>query len=218
MVCDRYKLYALGKIPEPEFKTHLEQCDACREALALDHLLEEEARKLPAPETAPYLWTRIEGELKDEIKKRRHASLSDIFIFIVSPTRYLAYKVAAVALIGIGLSYFFLFRPSDMPREPRHLLTSTALARIEALEREYEQAIIELEKITLPILAEADSDLLLLYRDRLETIDAQIARCKEALEHNTADAHIQRYLLAAYQDKKETLIELLEIVSESSSS
>ena len=85
------------------------------------------------------------------------------------------------------------------------------------MEKEYEKAIAELEKLTIPLVANADTDLMLLYRDKLETIDIQIERCKEALKHNGADAHIRRYLLTAYQDKKETLIELLEISGESSS-
>jgi hypothetical protein len=52
---------------------------------------------------------------------------------------------------------------------------------------------------------------MLLYRDRLETIDAQIARCQEALAENPSNAHIRRYLLAALQDKKETLRELAQL-------
>ena len=53
-------------------------------------------------------------------------------------------------------------------------------------------------------------ELMLLYRDRLETIDDQIEQCREALSENPANAHIRRYMLAALQDKKETLKELLE--------
>jgi hypothetical protein len=58
--------------------------------------------------------------------------------------------------------------------------------------------------------------MMLLYRDKLETIDAQIERCKEALALNPASAHIRRYLLAALQDKKGTLAELLSYKQEKS--
>ncbi len=89
------------------------------------------------------------------------------------------------------------------------LLAGSALERVEKLEREYVQAIRELEKEATPHMAQLDMELMLLYRDRLETIDAQIERCQEALETNPANAHIRRYLLTALQDKKETLVEIV---------
>lgn len=50
-----------------------------------------------------------------------------------------------------------------------------------------------------------DQQARLLYRDKLETLDRQIERCRAALEANPANARIQRFLLAALQEKKETL-------------
>jgi hypothetical protein len=50
--------------------------------------------------------------------------------------------------------------------------------------------------------------MMALYRERLETIDAQIERCRRALELNPASAHIRRYMLAALQDKTLTLIQI----------
>jgi hypothetical protein len=70
------------------------------------------------------------------------------------------------------------------------------------------KAIEELEKQTIPRMASMNIELMLLYRDRLETIDDQIKRCREALSENPANTHIRRYMLAALQDKKETLMEL----------
>jgi hypothetical protein len=54
-----------------------------------------------------------------------------------------------------------------------------------------------------------DIQLMLLYKDRLAIIDNQIHECKEAMEQNPANTHIRNYMLAALQDKKETLSELL---------
>ena len=61
-----------------------------------------------------------------------------------------------------------------------------------------------------PQMADLDLELLFLYRDRLETIDEQIAQCKEALSSNSGNAHIRRYMLAAFQDKKDTLREIVK--------
>jgi hypothetical protein len=217
MKCNTYYLYWNGNISEKEFEEHRQVCSECHQAFELDSLIEQQTRKLPAPDSSPFLWTRIENELKNETERARRSNFIEFFSHLISPRQHLVYKVAALLIMCIGVSYFVLLRPSTSRYEPRHLLTSSALAKVEEMEKEYEEAITQLEEVTLPIVAEADTDLLLLYRDKLETIDAQIARCKEALEHNRADAHIRRYLLAAYQDKKETLIELLEITGESSS-
>ena len=58
-------------------------------------------------------------------------------------------------------------------------------------------------------MARMDPSLMLLYRDKLETIETQIAYCKEALIDNPANAHIRRYLLIALQDKKKALQEII---------
>jgi hypothetical protein len=90
-------------------------------------------------------------------------------------------------------------------------LEGAALEKVEQKEREYAAAIAELERVTSSQMAKLDLELMLLYRDRLETIDAQIARCREALATNPGNAHIRRYLLAALQDKTETLRELAKL-------
>jgi len=211
MKCNKYQLYWEGTIPEREFEDHIRTCEQCREAFALDGLIEQETHRLPSPESAPWLWPRIEAVLRGEKEKSPTSPLVRMLTAIASPRQHLVYKIAALLLVTIGVSYLLFMRPVRPGPEPRNLLTSSALTRVEEVEREYEQAIAELEKLTLPLVANADTDLLLLYRDKLETIDAQIDRCKEALANNRADAHIRRYLLAAYRDKRETLTELLEL-------
>ena len=211
MKCTKYQLFWDGKIPEKDFEIHKEKCVECREAYVLDSLIEGEAKKLPAPEFSPWLWNRIENELKREKEKSRSIGFTDMFSFLFSPKQHLIYKIAALLVVSVGISYLLFFQPMGTGPASTNFLTSSALYRVEEKEKEYEQAIAELEKVTQSLVANADTDLLLLYRDKLETIDAQIDRCKEALKNNTADAHIRRYLLAAYQDKKETLIELIEI-------
>jgi len=48
-----------------------------------------------------------------------------------------------------------------------------------------------------------------LYRDKLAAIDAQIDKCREALDSNPGNAHIRQYLLAALQDKRQALADVL---------
>jgi hypothetical protein len=116
--------------------------------------------------------------------------------------------VAALALVSVGLAAWLLFlRPSS--GSASGLMADAALARVETEEREYAAAIAELEAKAGPKLAEMDFSLMALYRDRLETIDSQIERCREAIDRNPWNAHIRGYMLAALQDKKETLREIL---------
>ena len=56
-----------------------------------------------------------------------------------------------------------------------------------------------------------DTDIYLLYRDKLEVIDSQLALYREGLKESPGNAHIRRYYLAALQDKKNTLKEILQI-------
>jgi hypothetical protein len=118
-------------------------------------------------------------------------------------------------LVAAGLGIYFGFKALSRPPSSG-LLARQAMAKVEKIEREHMQAIEELEKKALPKMASLDLEMMLLYRDKLETIDAQIERCKEALASNPANAHIRRYLLAALQDKKGTLAELLSYKQEKS--
>ncbi|MGH7454656.1 MAG: hypothetical protein ACRENG_25095, partial [bacterium] len=151
----------------------------------------------------PLLWAKIENTLRAEQQKRRPAWLEAL-----QEHKWTLLRMAAVLLVAVGLGSYFLFKPKPSGSQ---LLAGAALEQVEKTEREYADAIAELEAVALPQMAKLDVDLMLLYRDRLETIDAQILRCKEALATNPANAHIRRYLLAALQDKKETLQELLEL-------
>ena len=82
---------------------------------------------------------------------------------------------------------------------------------MEYTEQNYIDAIEQLEKEATPKMAGLDLDLMLLYRDKLETIDQQIEHCRVAIKNNPGNAHIRRYMLAALQDKEETLQEILSI-------
>ena len=183
MKCDRYRAFWLGEVTEREFAEHARDCDACREAVALDERIERGARGLPAPTSAPGLWRDIEARLRAEgaTTRTKPDKPAGIIRGLFGPRRHIAFRYAATILLAAGVSYLAFFWPGSREQAPRDLLTNQALARVEAVEQEYEDAIRELERVAEPVLAEADTKLLLLYRKRLETIDAQIARCQEAL-------------------------------------
>jgi hypothetical protein len=115
-------------------------------------------------------------------------------------------RVAAVLVIGIILGVHFWPRPDI---EEDVLLTHAALEEVEKREAAYMNAIADLESRTAPRISAMDEDVAALYMKRLEIIDGQIARCREALTENPANAHIRKYMFAALQEKKETLKQIL---------
>ena len=204
MSCDLYQKFEMGELSEREFAEHERTCPVCRQAVQKDRELLQAARMLEQPVEAPLLWAKIENSLQRELR-RNHLQSAKLKTFFAAH-RSAMLRLAAVLVIAIGIGSYFLVNRTQLPE--RGVLAASTLAKIEVKEREYENAISELEKLVDPKLAQMDMDLMLLYRDRLETIDSQIVRCKEALLLNPGNAHIRRYLLAALQDKRETLREV----------
>jgi hypothetical protein len=202
MSCNKFKKYEFGKLSQNEFQQHLKTCALCQERMRQDTRMLSLAKSLKRPVESPHLWDRIEESLREEQHKGKRSEVKD--------TRWSVIRllpVAAAALLIMSVGFYFLLKPET---GKSGILTESALAKIEKKEREYIEAIEELEERTLPKMAEMNLDLMLLYRDKLETIDDQIEQCREALSENPANAHIRRYMLAALQDKKQALKELLE--------
>jgi len=201
MNCDQYRTYELGELDEEIFQSHAQTCESCREHLRQDAELMDLARSLKQPVDAPFLWNRIEETLRAEMQRDQRRGIR-----LIRQHRTALYRIAAVLVASAGLGSYAYFGPEP---EPPRLFSSAALERVEEKERKYIEAIEELEQAASAQLAQMDLDLMLLYRDKLETIDAQIARCREALQNNPANTHIRRYLLLALQDKKDTLQEVV---------
>ncbi len=204
--CNQFKKYELGKISEDDFQNHLKTCPECQQLMAEDTKLMALAQELDQSVVAPKLWERIEADLITEKASigQKESKRSQTRIWYIL-------RIAAVFLLIFGAGYFsHYFYESKEPK----LLSDATIEKIEIRENEYIQAIAELEDQAGSKMSQMDLDLMLLYRDRLETIDIQISRCKEELAHNPANAHIRRYLLAALQDKKETLVEILNFESQ----
>jgi hypothetical protein len=203
MSCDFFEKYEMGEKRKSVFKKHVKKCLECQEILAWDNKIMAEAKSLKRPIEAPHLWERIEKSLKSEQKPELKPQGRR---FIFQPVLALRYSVPF--LLIVFLSLFFLWNPL---KRDSGLLAQRALQKIEGKEMSYIEAIRELEKLALPRMSGLDLELMLLYRERLETIDEQIIMCTEAIKENPANAHIRRYMLAALQDKKQALTELIEI-------
>lgn len=200
MSCNKLKRYELGKLSKSEFERHLETCSSCQERMRQDARLMALSRSLGRPVEPLHLWDRIAKSLEEEQQKEPSSGLR-------RPRWSLLWLLPAVAavLLVVAFGLYFLIEPGT---QKSGLLADSALARVEKKEKAYVRAIEELEELVLPRMADMNLELMLLYRDKLETIDDQIEQCREALAENPANAHIQRYMLAALQDKKQTLTEI----------
>jgi len=214
MTCGKFKAFERGRMSREAWELHAGECPDCRAEAERDRRLSEKTARLRKPLSAPELWNRIETALQAEAEKTAAVSGGrDVRErFFTQPAgaklgRWLV-PAAAVALLAAAAAVVFLVR-SPARLSESGLLDRQALARVDAREKEYRAAIDDLEKRTRPLLAEMDPSLMSLYQDRLSVIDAQIGKCREALDRNPTNAHIRRYLLAALQDKKDTLAEVL---------
>lgn len=207
MICRDLERYDQGKMDEAEFIRHAAGCRTCREALRLDKRVMSLSQSLRQPIDAPDLWNRIEDSLQKEITGVESPAPE----FRVKRGRWRIWRLAAVSAALIMVACIGIFIGLKIRTPSSGLLSDKAFARVEQKEQEYLQAILNLEKIVLPQLGDLNLELNFLYRDRLETIDAQIQQLREALEFNTANVHMRRHLMMALQEKKDTLAEVLNL-------
>jgi len=203
MTCKLFQKYELGQIESDIFEDHLASCETCTQKKLEDDQLLNLAQSLKQPFAKSDFWPEIEEALRQEKEQSKNIiKLPQL----ISNYKNIILRIAAIFVIGFGLGFYFLSL-EDVPE--KGIIKSAALIKVEEREKEYLDAIAELEEVATEHMGSFDLNLMLLYRDKLETIDLQIADCKDALELNPANAHIRKYLFAALEDKKETLREIL---------
>ncbi len=89
-------------------------------------------------------------------------------------------------------------------------LKNSAVNQVERAEADYRKAIDKLDAETKPQLEAAATPLMASYREKLLVLDNAIDELRAETGRNPANAHLRRQLLAMYQEKQETLQEILE--------
>ena len=202
MKCEYLDRFERGDLKESRFRAHARRCRTCRGVVESEDRLLSEVKELKhSIDPSPELWSRIEDELRSEIKPRAERRRIRL-----EPLNSLVFRTAAAFLLVVAVTVAVFFRPFG---SRSGILGQGALHRIEKREAAYIDAINDLEKLALPTLSDLSLELMLLYRERLETIDDQIDRCREELQRNPGNAHIRKYMLAALQDKKQALTEIM---------
>jgi len=212
MTCRERDAYERGAVGREDFLRHARACGDCRPTADLDRRLDAGLAELRAPVEAPGLWDRIERSLAAESARRAAPPRPSLAAAAAAlfRRRPLASLAAGASLVAAGaLAVILASRPAGP--SAAGILAESALARVERVEKDYAAAIRELERQAGPARSSLDIRLASLYRDKLETIDAQIVEVREVLDRNPANAHLRNLLLAALRDKRDTLAEMLGV-------
>ncbi|MBV9759029.1 MAG: anti-sigma factor [Acidobacteriaceae bacterium] len=192
-----------------EAREHLKGCAACRREYRLWTEISAAAKELHEEWESPELWRRIRESIDAEPKPKP-----------IWWKEWRTWAIAAVVLIGVvGLAVMRPWGRATGPASPessavelnagnRDFLTEQALKEVEKTENAYRQSIDKLSKLAEPELSSA-SPVAVNYREKLVMLDSAISETRANLDQNRFNLRLQTELANLYQEKQQTLRELL---------
>jgi hypothetical protein len=171
-----------------------------------DEEISRAARDLHREWESPELWPRVQAALAAEAARaaRRRALRVRSWLSLA----------AAAAVLALGVSVLLRLRAPqvDVPaaEAERRLLTDKALREVERAESDYVRSIDELSRVAEPRVEEAGSPLMMSYREKLLLLDSAIAECRARIDRNRFNARLRRELLSLYQEKQQTLQQVMK--------
>ena len=192
-------LYDASPLAMETAARHAESCAECAEKLAAWNEIEETARSMRETWQSDLLWPRIERALKNERRQR-------------SPRAKWLWQIAAGLLLTVGLggTVFYAVRvQSHDAAFDRDILRLAAMDEVERAEQSHLEAIERLERVAEQKLDDAQTPLMVSYKEKLMLLDEAIAECQTNIDRNRQNAHLRKQLLAMYTDKQQTLTDVL---------
>jgi hypothetical protein len=189
---------------------HSTSCESCRTELQIWREISAAALTMRKEWDSPALWPRIETSLQTEMARPRgwRAWVADLNFAPQMRWQIALATVVFVAASGIG-AWLLMHRNASTPTNDAHLLTDHAVQQVEQAQKTYEQSIDKLAKLAEPKLNAASTPLLKNYREKLDLLDSAISDCRTNLERNQANAYLRSELLSFYQEKQQTLQQVL---------
>ena len=214
---DRDRIFEDGTAEEwAALEAHAAGCAACAEEVRAWQSLSVAAKELQEYSASPALWTRIERALIEEAaRKSQRAERKKWLSFLpaISVGWQTALAGAFVLILTVSASWILIRKPNppavQIQQDPS-LLKSAALKEVESTERAYEKAIDKLAAEAKPQLQDPATPLMANYREKLLVLDSAIDDLRAQAGLNPSNAQLRRQLLAMYQEKQETLKEVLE--------
>jgi len=206
---DRERIFMDGSAAEwAALEAHAATCVECGEELRIWKGMSTAAGELRQEWETPYLWTKIERGLTEQMSEkpsRLRAWLNSIGS--VSVQWQMAAALLALVVVT-GAAWKILHTGPNPTTEV--FLKNSAVSEVERAETDYQKAIDKLEAQAKPQLDPA-APLMASYREKLLVLDNAIDELRAEAGKNPANAHLRRQLLAMYQEKQDTLQEILEI-------
>ena len=217
MTCkDRERIFEDGSTAEwAALEAHAAACPACAEEVRAWKSLSVAAKEMQDYAPNPELWTRIERALVEEdARKAQRAERKRWLSFFpaISAGWQTALAGAFVLILTVSVGWKLLGPGGDVDR-PQHdqsLLKSAALKEVESTERAYEKAIDKLAAEAKPQLEDPATPLMANYHEKLLVLDSAINDLRAQAGLNPSNAQLRFQLLAMYQEKQQTLEEVLE--------
>jgi hypothetical protein len=205
---DRDRIFEDGTPAEwAALEAHSANCAVCAEELRSWRALSVAAQEMRDYSDTPSLWPRIERALaeKTTAKKAREGRWGWLSLGWQT-----AAAAALVLLLTVSAGWIYLRRPTSVPPADQSLLKSPALAEVERAQAAYEQAIDKLAADAKPQLDNPATPLQASYREKLLVLDSAINDLRAQAGMNPSNAHLRQQLLAMYQEKQQTLEDILE--------
>src|SRR5580692_11032433 len=194
-------------------EAHSANCTAYAEELGAWKALSAAAKEMRDYSDTPSLWPQIERSLKEEAagKKQRTERWSWLSLgFGLSLGWQTAAAAALVLILSVSAGWVYLHRAGPAPAGDESLLKTSALAEVERAQAAYEQAIDKLAADAKPQLENPATPLQASYREKLLVLDSAINDLRAQAGMNPSNAHLRQQLLAMYQEKQQTLQDILE--------
>jgi hypothetical protein len=192
---------------------HATSCQVCAEEISAWRALSIAAQELREYDESPALWSRIESSLVAQASAPRAKGSWRDWFSLWRPTAVFWQTALAGALIvalGVSGGYLYIHRQTQIRTATSPLLKGSALGQVERAEQAYASAIEKLEAETKAQLDNSSSPLMASYREKLVVLDSAIDELRLETGQNPSNAHLRRQLLAMYQEKQDTLEEILE--------
>ncbi len=212
---DRERIFFDGSTEEwAALEQHAAACPECAEEMRAWKALSTTAAEMRDYQEDPALWTRIDKSLREQ-RQRAPATRGfweKLGFWQGIPSGWqTALAGTLVLVLALSGAYVFIHRNAAGPSQAQsRLLKNSALAEVERTERDYTKAIDKLAADAKPQLEAPASPLMASYKEKLLVLDSAIDELREQAGRNPSNAHLRYQLLAMYQEKQQTLQEVLE--------
>jgi hypothetical protein len=211
---DRDRIFEDGTPAEwAALEAHSVNCVGCAEELRAWKAISAAAKEMRDYSDSPSLWPRIEQALAAETAAKAHRAQRWSWLslgFGLSLGWQTAAAAALILILTASAGWIYLHPTKPVPSLDLSLLKSPALAEVERTQAAYEQAIDKLATDAKPQLENPATPLQASYREKLLVLDSAINDLRAQAGMNPSNAHLRQQLLAMYQEKQQTLEDILE--------